>query len=185
MTTPPDLWVSRLRPLASASTTDGVNTHELPHVRGMPVRSVAPPDATIVAEWPNLAGRLERCFDEDIVRWDRSLAPPPPVGRVQAYGPETNPTLLVEMLAWFRKFVRTLEQEPGLVAATPFDTPRAIILTRRGLPASTHHRGLDPVPDHLAEFPGGVIVTLRESTWTDRSLFADEALSVLTKGASL
>jgi hypothetical protein len=88
------------------------------------------------------------------------------------------------MLAWFRKFVRKLEQEPGLAAATPFEVPRVILLTRHGLPADAHHTGLDPVPQHLAEFPGGVIITLRESTWSERSLFADETLSLLTEGVT-
>jgi hypothetical protein len=86
------------------------------------------------------------------------------------------------MVSWFRKFIRSLEQEPGIVAATPFETSRAIVLTPRGLAEGTHMPGVDPVPDRLGEFPGGVVLTLRQDLWKNRSTFADETLSLLTTG---
>lgn len=151
-------------------------------MRGKPIRAVAPNGASIVTEWPNLAGRLEPIHEGDIVRWDRTLAPEPPSGNIRAYGIQTDPDLLPKMVSWFRKFIRSLEQEPGIVAATPFETSRAIVLTPRGLAEGTHMPGVDPVPDRLGEFPGGVVLTLRQDLWKNRSTFADETLSLLTTG---
>lgn len=182
MTDTAELWFSRLRPIAphTAPESDGDSVRELPHVRGRPIRAVAPDGAQIVTEWPNLAGRLEPIQEGDIVRWDRTLAPEPPRGRVIAYGAHTEPTALHSMYQWFRKFIRSLEQEPGIIAATPFETSRAIILTPRGLRRRPRIPGLDRVPQRLGEFPGGVVITLREDMWETRSTFADETIQHLT-----
>lgn len=179
-----ELWFSRLRPIAPTSSPDDTTerVRELPHVRGKPIRAVAPNDATVVTEWPNLAGRLEPIHEGDIVRWDRTLALEPPTGRVRAYGVETDPEMLQRMFQWFRKFVRSLEQEPGIIAATPFETSRAIVLTPRGLKDGVVLPGVDPVPSRLGEFPGGVVLTLREELWKSRSNFADDTVHLLTSG---
>lgn len=155
---------------------------ELPHVKGKPIRAVAPKGAQVVTEWPNLAGRLEPIHEGDIVRWDRTLAPEPNHGDVQPYGRTTEPEMLTQMFRWFRRFVRSLEQEPGIVAATPFETCRAILLTPKGLSDDSRLPGVDPVPDRLGEFPGGVVLTLREEQWAKRSNFADDTLRLLTTG---
>ena len=185
MTSTDELWFSRLRPIAPTTAPDSDEdiVRELPHVRGRPIRTVAPADARIVTEWPNLAGRLEPVREGDIVRWDRTLAPEPPDGEVLAYGVPTDPNLLHTMYQWFRKFVRSLEQEPGIIAATPFETSRAILLTPRGLLREPRTLGLDRIPQRLGEFPGGVVVTMREELWTDRSTFADETIRLLTSGS--
>jgi hypothetical protein len=180
-----ELWFSRLRPIAptfkSGDTSDRIK--ELPHVRGKPIRAVAPKHAKVVTEWPNLAGRLEPIHEGDIVRWDRTLAPEPPSGEVHGYGTQADPELLQKMYQWFRKFVRSLEQEPGIVAATPFETARAIVLTPTGLKGGRLPPGVDPIPPRLGEFPGGVVLTLRADLWRRRSTFADDTLQLLTGSA--
>ena len=178
-----ELWFSRLRPIAPTTPYDESDqVKELPHVSGRPIRAVAPKGAAVVTEWPNLAGRLEPIHDGDIVRWDRTLAPEPTAGEIHPYGAQVAPELLPKMFQWFRKFIRTLEQEPGIVAATPFETSRAIVLTPRGLASGPHRPGVDPVPSRLGEFPGGVVLTMREDLWTARSNFADDVIQLLTKG---
>jgi hypothetical protein len=181
---PEELWFSRLRPIAPSSSPDDQpeRIRELPHVLGKPIRAVAPSHASIVTEWPNLAGRLEPIHEGDIVRWDRSLAPEPLSGEVRPYGTKVDPDLLPKMFDWFRKLVRSLEQEPGVVAATPFETSRAILLTRRGIETDMRVPGVEAVPSRLGEFPGGVVITLREELWKHRSTFADDTIQLLTTG---
>lgn len=162
-------------------STEGIR--ELPHVKGTPIRAVSPKGAKVVTEWPNLAGRLEPIHEGDIVRWDRTLATEPPDGDVRGYGAQTDPEVLEQMFSWFRKFVRSLEQEPGIVAATPFETSRAIVLTPKGLAEDLETPGVDRVPDRLGEFPGGVVLTFREELWQTRSNFADDTLRLLTTGS--
>jgi hypothetical protein len=170
-------WWSRL-------ATDGLSdvlgfepepNREIPHVRGLPVPLDVPVGSVQIREWPNIAGRLEPAGSADLVRWDRSLAPEPPTGTVVSYGVAPEPGYSTEMLAWFAKFVRSLEQVPGVARAVKSETPRAIVLTPCNLDdQSDRPDGLVAVPRRLAEFPGGAIVTMRPNQWDHRSAYADE-----------
>lgn len=175
--TPDSVWWSRL---ATEGLTDMLEFEpdpacEIPHVRGLPVPIDRPSGTVFVREWPNIAGRLEPVEDGDLVRWDRSLAAKPPVGTIISHGASADPTLLTTVNAWFSKFVRSLEQTPGVVRASPSETPRAIILTPwphedlRSLPD-----GIIPVSRGLAEYPGGIILTMRPKQWEHKSAYAEQ-----------
>lgn len=177
-------WVSRLRTtdFSAEMGFDPAMANEIPHVSGLPVNIPLPEGATVVREWPNLAGRLEPAIEGDLVRWDRSLAPSPPTGTVIARGVPTDEALLSEIQRWFARFVRGLTQIPGIVAATPSDTPRVVILTPGGIPdGSGPIYGLAPVPDHLAEFPGGIILTMNADSFDRRSQYADAVRGVFDR----
>ncbi|MEZ5176129.1 MAG: hypothetical protein R2823_07985 [Acidimicrobiia bacterium] len=147
-------------------------SREIPHVRGVPIPVPIPEAHTVVREWPNRSGRCEAFSEHDLVRWDRSLAPPPSAPWVIPRGTEVDPTEFVERQRWFAKFVRSLEQIPKVVRAVPSDTLAAIVLTPAramgDLPA-----GVDPVPRQLGEFPGGITIRVPSKHWEDRDAYAD------------
>ncbi len=154
--------------------------NEIPHVGGMPVDVAIPEGDTVIREWPNIAGRLEAPTSDQIVRWHRSLAPPPPCGVVLPRGASVDDALLAEMRTWVTKFARSLEQLPGVTVATSGDSTRALLLTPRGVfRHSDLPRGIDPVPERLAEFPGGVVLTMDETSFGHRAEYADAVEAII------
>lgn len=176
------VWVSRLRTPdfdVEMGFTPAI-ANEIPHVGGVPVDIPVPEGDTVIREWPNVAGRLETPDDLDIVRWDRSLASQPPCGVVIARGEAVDDVLLAEMRNWVTKFARGLGQLPGVSVAVATDTSRTLLVTPRGV---SHRRdlpkGVDPVPTRLAEFPGGVILTIDQSTFEHRAEYADAVEAII------
>jgi hypothetical protein len=160
-----------------------LTTNEVPHVRALPIPLAVPPGSIVVREWPNIAGRLEPARDGDVVRWCRSLAPEPPQGTVVARGEPAEPGLVVEMRQWLLKFARRLMQMPGVSIAASPDTPRIILLTPHGLKNEADRpEGIDRVPERLAEFPGGLVLTMDERTFEDRTEYADAVEFAISKG---
>jgi hypothetical protein len=154
--------------------------NEIPHVGGVPVDVAIPGGDTVIREWPNITGRLETPTGDQIVRWHRSLAPPPPYGVVIPRGDSVDDTLRSEMRRWVTKFARSLEQMPGVTVAASGDSARALLLTPRGL---SHHAdlpaGIEPVPTRLAEFPGGVVLTMDENSFEHRAEYADVVEAII------
>jgi hypothetical protein len=154
--------------------------NEIPHVGGVPIDVAIPDGDTVIREWPNIAGRLETPTGDQIVRWHRSLAPPPPHGVVIPRGDSVDDTLLAEMRRWVAQFARSLEQLPGVTVAASGDSTRALVLTPRGL---SHHgdlpAGIEPVPTRLAEFPGGVVLTMEENSFEHRAEYADAVEAII------
>lgn len=177
-----DPWVSRLRTddFADDMGFEPIDGNEIPHVNGLPVRLPMRAGATVVREWPNIAGRLEPGQDSDVVRWCRSLAPEPQQGRVMARGVVVDEGHLDEMRRWLTKFARALTQIPGVALTTPTDTPRVVLLTPRGVASrSDLPNGIDPITPRLAEFPGGVVLTMDEQSFESRAEYADAVESIL------
>ena len=176
------VWVSRLRTPDFERQMGFVPAiaNEIPHVDGVPVDVHVPDGDTVIREWPNLAGRLETPDAAHVVRWHRSLASAPPCGVVIPRGQSVDDALLTEMRRWVTKFARSLEQLPGVTVAASGDAPRALVLTPRGI---SHHpdlpTGIDPVPTHLAEFPGGVILTVNETSFEHRAEYADAVEAII------
>jgi hypothetical protein len=180
-------WWSRLAPegLSDVLGFDPDPDREIPHVRGLPVSLGLPRGSVQVREWPNIAGRLEPVEKTDLVRWDRSLAPEPRTGTIVRYGAAADRDHLSEIFTWFAKFVRSLEQMPGITRAVQGDTPRAILLTPTELTRRTDcPDGLTPVPLRLGEFPGGAILTMRPDQWDRRPAYADEIREWLASTAA-
>ena len=176
------VWVSRLR-TPDFDTQRGFTpaiANEIPHVGGVPVDVAIPDGDTVIREWPNIAGRLETPTGGQIVRWHRSLAPSPPCGMVIPRGAPVDETVLAEIRRWVTKFARSLEQLPGVTVAASGDSTRALVLTPRGL---SHHAdlptGIDPVPTRLAEFPGGVVLTMDENSFGHRAEYADAVEAII------
>ena len=179
------MWASRLR---TADFTDDMGftpsaASEIPHVNGLPVPLPISRGVTVVREWPNLAGRLEPADDADIVRWCRSLAPPPSRGTVMARGETVHHRLRSEMRQWLTRFARALTQIKGVSLAAPSETPRLILLT----PGTPLHgvelpRGIERTPARLAEFPGGMVLTMDRRSFEHRTQYAD-AVEAIIRGA--
>jgi hypothetical protein len=176
------VWVSRLRTPdfdIQMGFTPAI-AYEIPHVRGIPVDVAIPEGNTVIREWPNIAGRLEPPTSDHIVRWHRSLAAMPPCGVLMPRGEAVDDTLLSEMRRWVTKFARSLEQLPGVTVAASGDSPRALVLTPHGL---SHHAdlppGMEPVPTRLAEFPGGVVLTMNENSFGHRAEYADAVQAII------
>lgn len=168
-------WWSRL---ADTTLADDLGftpnaDHEIPHVRGLPIQIPLPEGHRAVREWPNRAGRLEPVLDGDIVRWDRGLAPPPPGDHVIGRGEPIDVATLVTMRQWFNRFIGSLEQIRHITRAAPCETPRAILLTP-GNPTGETPLGVEPLPKRLAEFPGGIQITLYADAWHERDAYADK-----------
>ena len=162
---------------------DAELANEIPHVRGLPVELSLPPEAFVVREWPNLAGRLEPHTDNDIVRWNPSLAAAPSAVNVFRSGDEVNDGELSRMTLWMARFARALTQIPGVTLATPSDSPRLIVLTPHGLP-NRHDIpvGMRAVPDRLGEFPGGIVLTMDAASFEHRAEYADGVEAIIREG---
>jgi hypothetical protein len=157
---------------------EAIDVQEIPHLKGLPLDVPMPDHTTVVREWPNLAGRFEPTTGGGLVRWNRSLAPPPPSGAQIAWGETDRFVDPAEGLPWFRRFIRTLEQHRGVVIATPTETMRAIVLTPWGVDdTKTLPPGLTPVPEKYAEFPGGVVITVDAGGWDQHRSYAEEIQS--------
>lgn len=167
-------WWSRL---ADTTLADDLGftpypDREIPHVRGVPIQMPLPGGHVAVREWPNRAGRLEPVHEGEIVRWDRSLALPPPTDHVIARGEPIDVATLAMMGQWFNRFIGSLEQIRHITRATPCETPRAILLTPRE-PRGETPSGVERLPKRLAEFPGGIQITLGLDAWHEREAYAD------------
>lgn len=156
---------------------------ETPHVRGVPIRITLAEGHRAVREWPNRAGRLEPFRDDDIVRWDRQLAPQPQAAHILGRGEPTAVETLSAMQPWFDRFIRSLEQIRRVIRATPSETPRAILLTPRD-PNRELPRGVESLPKRLGEFPGGIQITLSPDSWHQRDAYAHDVRAWLTDHAS-
>jgi hypothetical protein len=169
------VWVSRLRTsdFDAEMGFESAAATEIPHVRGRPVDLPMPDGATVIREWPNIAGRLEVPEPSHVVRWCRSLSARPPQGIVIARGDAVDTALIAEMRSWLTRFARALSQIPGVSVAVSGDSPRAVVLTPRGLTNRPDlPGGMEPVPTRLAEFPGGVILTMDRNSFEHRSQYA-------------
>jgi hypothetical protein len=144
----------------------------IPCVAGRPIRSAIPPGVSVEVSWPNAAGVCEDPRPDDIVLWDRSLAAQPPRGSAIPYGRPADPRVLNESKAWFSRFVRRLEQIPSINRACGFDVARAVLLTPGSINQLAMPAGVARVPEHLGEFPGGIVVTLYPHQWTERDRYA-------------
>jgi hypothetical protein len=181
-TTANNVWVSRLRNehfadhLGFAPDPD----NEIPHLRGLPVQVSLPRGAVTVTEWPNLAGRCEPSTENDVVRWCRPLASEPPTGSVVPYGDVVGSEKIVEMGSWLGKFARSLMQLPGVSIPTQSESPRIIVLTPRGVRhVDDLPNGITPVPRRLAEFAGGVILTMDHRTFDQRLEYAETVRGII------
>lgn len=154
------------------------DTVEIACLRGLPVTVPIGEDITVVREWPNLAGRCEPFSGDHIVRWDRTLAPEPQSDHV--VGRNTSPSIPLETsaeaVAWFRRTIRSLEQHPGVLRATPSETARCILLTPWAIDDTTTPlpEGVRKVPSRLAEFPGGLVVSFDADRWDLREEYASD-----------
>ena len=184
-TSPDHVWGSRLR-TSSFKTQMGfalLPSHEIPHVRCLPVESPVPKDATVVREWPNLAGRLEPPAATDIVRWSIGSAPKPRVGVLVPRGDKVNSALLREMTKWMTSFARSLTQIAGVTLAAPSETPRCLILSPNGVVGRTDLPvGMRPVPERLAEFPGGIVLSMSERSFQRRKEYAEAVATIIGEG---
>ncbi len=179
------MWWSRLADETLADDL-GFTPHpsfEIPHVRGIPIQIPRPDGRQAVREWPNRAGRLEPFHGDDVVRWDRRLAPEPRSHLVLGRGEATDVAVLKEMQPWFDRFIRSLEQFRRVIRATPSETPRAILLTPR-VPIGEVPAGVKPLPQRLGEFPGGIQITLDPDSWHHRDAYADDVRGWLTDHTS-
>lgn len=153
-------------------------TTELPCVRGLPIRTQVGATITVVREWPNLAGRCEPFAARDIVRWDRALALEPQSQNVIARNTRSTarPDTHAEIVRWFHRIIRSIEQHQGIVKATPSETTRCILLTPWAIDPDAHQlpSGVRKVPSKLVEFPGGVIVSFDADRWDRREEYASE-----------
>jgi len=145
---------------------------EVSHVRGLPNRTyVDKGEAAVEASVPNVAGVVEHAEPDDIVLWDRRLAPAPSRGDIVPYGHVETSAGSAERVRSFAKLVRRLEQIRGVACACDFDTSRAVLLTHGAGNVDAAPPAVAQVPGHLAEFPGGVVLTMLESDWASGERF--------------
>ncbi|MCB1247571.1 MAG: hypothetical protein KDB69_09920 [Acidimicrobiia bacterium] len=163
-TTEVGVWVSRLAcpPSLGAPSVDAFGSEggELPTVAGVPVRGVAPVGSPVVVFWPNIAGCLEPIeADDDLVVWDRSLAPAPHRGCIVPYREHVDDIERGRTERWFRKLMGHCSQIRGIRVAVPTDTARVILSgpSRPGLDGAPP--GIVRLPSHLTEFRAAVLVT--------------------------
>jgi len=149
------------------------STVEIPHVTGAPVKNSVPKGAASVHAWPNIAGKLEAHGPEDRVVWNRTFAAAPSDGVVLPTGDPSQFAGDPAALRWFGKFLRSLEQFPGVVIAAPSDTTRAIVLTPWGMPSDgAQPEGVLALPRPFPEFPGGLCIVMDAASWSRHMTYA-------------
>ncbi|MGI9666236.1 MAG: hypothetical protein ACR2N2_03925 [Acidimicrobiia bacterium] len=152
-------------------TDPPATSQELPHVRGVPLEFDLPEGATRCRSWPNRLGLLEAGSASDEVEWHSELAQPPEDGTISSVGrPDLQASReLPQRTRAFRRLLKSLAQIPGVELTAFPDAMCAIILTP-GVPAERkagirYPSGVEPVPERLGEFPGGLQLRVDDSEW--------------------
>ncbi len=159
---------------------------ELPHIGCKPVTGMLQGDTLRIRSWPNLGGVLEPGTAEDVVVWWPCLAKEPDVGNVLrldalvASNVEERTQFLVGLL-------KRLGQNRGIAAACTPQAPRAILYTF-GIPRPEIQMfemlfpgALSLTPRRLAEFPGGLSITVTPGAWLQREMYAETLNDLLRR----
>ena len=168
----------------AAIRASGAAIVEVPHIGCRPVDDGIPRSLVRIRHWPNIGGYLERGDPDDIVAWAPYLAESPIEGRVLQIGPPDNGER-PKRLQFLHRLIKRLEQHQGVVATHRPRSARTIVYTP-GVPndmlmpiSQQFPHAVEPVPERLTEFPGGLVLTVTSGVWTDPEGFArslDETL---------
>lgn len=165
-------------------TATGRTVVETPHIGCDPVLRPLDTPAIRLRCWPNIGGCLERGAAEDLVVWDPSLALQPDRGIVLPTASEPGPRI-IDRTHFLRLLLRRLRQLKGVVEACPPQAPRTIIYTPGFDPldltdiTDRYPGSLTPTPARLAEFPGGLRITITDDVMDADVAFTRDIVSLV------
>lgn len=177
--------VSRLLdPAFWNQVTAGRAVLEVPHVRCDPVPITVEPSVLRLRCWPNIGGRLERGSPSDLVAWFPSLAQRPDCGNLVPMTIQ-NSEQIPERVHFLGSLLKHLEQIRGVMGVCVPEAPRTIIYTPGVDPVrlselqDSYPGSVAPTPSRLAEFPGGIRISITNDVWSRDEQFTSDFTSFL------
>ncbi len=171
----PDVW----NELAAVRTVI-----EVPHIQCDPVPDTLTSPTLRLRCWPNIGGRLERGSSNDLVAWFPSLARRPDGGTVVPMTADRSDQI-TERIRFLDSLLKHLQQIRGVTGTCVPEAPRTILYTP-GFDAARlselndlYPGSVAPSPLRLAEFPGGIRITITNDVWARDAAFTMDLTSLL------